>query len=82
MNFNIPRHFFEYQHHTIRQIMLLYGEENFQLIFSVKKILHSLTTSKDGLKTLNIHQETTILLILYEGNFRSHQMLDFGGYIS
>jgi hypothetical protein len=33
--------------------MLSQGKEYFQLIFSVKKIRHSLTASEDGLKTLN-----------------------------
>ncbi len=39
-------------------MMLLYVEDYFQLIFSVKKIRSSLTTSKEGLVTLNIHLET------------------------
>ena len=37
----------------------LWGEKYFQLIFSVRKIRPSLTTSKDGLRKYNIHLETT-----------------------
>jgi len=41
------------------QRMLFNGEENFQFIFSAKNIRPSLTTSKDGLITLNIYNKTT-----------------------
>ena len=33
--------------------------EEFKFIFSIKKIRPSLTTSKDGLKRLKIHNKTT-----------------------
>ena len=39
--------------------MLLWVDEYFGLLYSVKKIRPSLTTSKEGLKRYNIFQETT-----------------------
>jgi hypothetical protein len=49
---------------------LLLVEEYFQLIFSVKNIRPSLTTSKEALKRITIHNETIIIYLrLLGGQF-------------
>jgi hypothetical protein len=51
-------------------MMLLWVEEYFQLIFSVKNIRPSLTNSKDGQIKQNIHNKATIIYLrLLGGQF-------------